>query len=711
MIKKAREYLKKYFGYDSFRPGQEKIIEFVLDGVPAAGIMPTGGGKSVCYQIPALLLPGSTLVISPLISLMKDQVDSLVQAGIPATFINSSITASEVSKRLDDAVKGRYKLIYMAPERLESPYFLEELKQLDISLVAVDEAHCISQWGHDFRPSYLKISSLMSKLPGNPRVLALTATATPTVREDICSLLGISEENTIITGFERTNLSFSVVKDENSLTFLERYLSKNKQESGIVYGATRKEVDNLYQYLLKKGYKAGRYHAGMNESERASQQELFLNDDIKIMVATSAFGMGINKTNVRMVFHYQMPKNMESYYQEAGRAGRDGLDSECILLYSAQDIRVQRFLIDQSSTSDSRREQELKKLNQMKDYCHTEDCLQSFILQYFGEENSEPCGRCGNCLDTRSVEDVTVEAQMVLSCMIRMGERFGRTLISQVLAGSKNKKIADFGFDKLSTYGIMKQRSAKEIAEFIDFLASRQYIGISGGQYPVLDVTNLGKEVLLNKERVLRKQQLTITAAQTDDVLFEKLRAVRKELAAGEGVPPFIIFSDAALKDMSLKQPQTKEEFLQVKGVGEQKAERYGAAFLKAISGYLSQNPVAKAEPIQSISTKQQVKKGSYLDSYKLYNSGASFDEIAAQLNLSVVTVENHIIRCAQEEMPLDWEQIVGNSEQELIINAIRNIGAEKLKPIKETLPENISYFQIKAVLVKYPAVTFQKTP
>ncbi|PLS17151.1 DNA helicase RecQ [Bacillus sp. M6-12] len=703
MIEQAREHLKKYFGYDSFRPGQEKIIELVLNGIPASGIMPTGGGKSLCYQIPALLLPGTTLVISPLISLMKDQVDSLVQAGIPATFINSSITAAEVSERLEDSVKGRYKLIYMAPERLESSYFLEELKQLDISLVAVDEAHCISQWGHDFRPSYLKISTMLAKLPGTPRILALTATATPTVREDICSILGIKEDNTVITGFERTNLSFTVVKDENSLAFLERYLLKNKHESGIIYAATRKEVDSLYQQLQKKGYKAGRYHAGMNEAERASQQDLFLNDDIKVMVATSAFGMGIDKSNVRFVIHYQMPKNMESYYQEAGRAGRDGLDSECILLYSAQDIRVQRFLIDQSSSSDSRREQELRKLNQMKDYCHTEECLQAYILHYFGEENAEPCGRCANCLDTRSSEDVTVEAQMVLSCMIRMGERFGRTLISQVLAGSKNKKIAEFGFAKLSTYGIMKQKSVKEIADFIDFLASRQYIGISGGQYPVLDVTKLGKEVLLNKEKVLRKQSI-ITSVQTDDVLFEQLRAVRKELAAGEGVPPFIIFSDAALKDMSAKQPQSIDEFLQVKGVGEQKAQRYGSAFIEAITAYASGNPDSNAQLVINPAPKQEVKKGSYLDSYKLFQSGAAFAKIGEQLNLSAATAENHIIRCVQEGLPLQWEQIVGSREEEKILDAIRTIGADRLKPIKEALPEEISYFQIKAVLAKSQA-------
>jgi ATP-dependent DNA helicase RecQ len=587
LLKEAHRYLKQYFGYDSFRSGQEEIIKNVLNGTNTGALMPTGGGKSICYQIPALIFPGITLVISPLISLMKDQVDTLLQNGIPATFLNSSLSASEADKRMAEAVKGAYKLIYLAPERLENHHFLKRLQQLDISMVAIDEAHCISQWGHDFRPSYLRIQTLIEQLPSKPVILALTATATTAVQTDICRVLGIEEANVVTTGFSRKNLFFSVVKGENKSAYLKRYLSLNKTESGIIYTATRKEADSLYETLNKNGIKAGRYHAGMGEGERSAQQEGFLRDDLAVMVATSAFGMGIDKSNVRFVIHYQTPKNMESYYQEAGRAGRDGLRSECILLYSPQDLRIQRFLIDQSNLTEEWKEQELKKLNLMKDYCHTEGCLQAFILKYFGQDSPEDCGHCENCLDQRESHDVTVEAQMVLSCVIRMDERFGKIMVSQVLAGSKNKKMETFGFHKLSTYGIMRQQSAKSIADFIDFLTAREYIEMSGGQFPVLKLTNEGKNVLLGKEKVLRKESIQMQTNAADDGLFEQLRLVRKEIAQAEKIPPFIVFSDAALKDMSAKLPRTKTEFLEIKGVGSQKQERYGRKFLEAIANYL----------------------------------------------------------------------------------------------------------------------------
>ena len=527
-MNKARDYLKQYFGYDSFRRGQEAIIERVLAGYNTAGIMPTGGGKSLCYQIPALLLPGVTLVISPLISLMKDQVDALVQNGIDATFLNSTITANEARQRLSEIKQGKYKLVYVAPERLDHPTFQQEWQYIRISLVAIDEAHCISQWGHDFRPSYLKIKTLLSDLPSKPIVLALTATATPQVSADICETLGIDENTAISTGFARDNLYFSVVKEENRDQFLMRYVEKNKQESGIIYAATRKDVDSLYKRLMKAGIQVGRYHAGMSDQERSYMQEQFIQDDLPVMVATSAFGMGIDKSNVRYVIHYQTPKNMESYYQEAGRAGRDGLESECILLYSPQDLQVQRFLIEQSQSSQDRSEEEIKKLNKMKDYSFTEGCLQAFILQYFGEVQPEDCGHCENCTDKRESIDVTVEAQMVLSCMIRMGERFGKTLISQVLTGSQNRKMDEFGFRNLSTYGIMKNQSAKEVADYIDFLTSKQYIEMTGGQYPVLKVTNSGKEVLMNKTKVFRKERKVIAALSIDQDLFEHYVSVEK---------------------------------------------------------------------------------------------------------------------------------------------------------------------------------------
>lgn len=701
LIEKAREYLQQYFGYESFRTGQEQIIEQVLEGINTAGIMPTGGGKSICYQIPALLLPGVTLVISPLISLMKDQVDALEQNGIDATFLNSSISSTEASNRMRDIKQGRYKLVYAAPERLDNPIFQRELANVDISMVAIDEAHCISQWGHDFRPSYLKIKTLVKAMPTSPTVLALTATATPQVTEDICNSLGISTGHTISTGFARENLFFSVVKEENRERFLMRYIEQNKNESGIIYAATRKEVDSLYSKLNKAGIKTGRYHAGMNENDRTEQQELFLRDDISLMIATSAFGMGIDKSNVRYVIHYQTPKNMESYYQEAGRAGRDGLDSECILLYSPQDMQIQRFLIDQSNPSPEWQNQELKKLNRMKDYSFTEGCLQAFILLYFGEENPEDCGHCDNCTDKRDSVNVTTQAQMVLSCMLRMGERFGKTIISQVLTGSRNKKIEEFGFQKLSTYGIINNQSAKDVADFIDFLTAKQFIEMTGGQFPVLKVTNLGREVLLNQRQVLRKEVKQVTSINIDQGMFEELRLVRKEIASKENVPPFIIFSDASLKDMAVKLPKTEQEFLEVKGVGTQKFDRFGKTFLEVISNYLQTHPEMESNIQYKKETTKRSTGPSHIESYRLYQEGKSIKEIATLRGLSTISIENHLIKCAEEQMDINWEDFFNQEDYNLVLDTAKQLDSEKLKPLKEELPEYFSYFMIKAIMVK----------
>ncbi|MDA1851054.1 DNA helicase RecQ [Bacillus cereus] len=701
MFTKAQELLASYFGYSSFRRGQDETIKNVLDGKDTVCIMPTGGGKSICYQIPALVFEGTTLVISPLISLMKDQVDTLVQNGISATYINSSISITEANQRIQLAKQGHYKLLYVAPERLDSMEFVDQLIDMKIPMIAIDEAHCISQWGHDFRPSYLHIHRILDYLPEKPLVLALTATATPQVRDDICNTLGINQENTIMTTFERENLSFSVIKGQDRNAYLADYIRQNQKESGIIYAATRKVVDQLYEDLMKVGVSVSKYHAGMSDHDRNEQQELFLRDEVSVMVATSAFGMGIDKSNIRYVIHYQLPKNMESYYQEAGRAGRDGLDSACILLYASQDVQVQRFLIDQS-TGESRFSNELEKLQNMTDYCHTEQCLQSFILQYFGEEPKEDCGRCGNCTDNRESIDVTRESQMVLSCMIRTNQRFGKQMIAQVLTGSKNKKVIEFNFHTLPTYGLLSNRSVKEVSEFIEFLISDELIAVEHGTYPTLKVTEKGKEVLLGKENVLRKERVETRQIVQDHPLFEVLREVRKEIAQGEGVPPFVIFSDQTLKDMCAKMPQSDSELLTVKGIGEHKLVKYGSHFLQAVQHFIEENP-NYAETIKTEVVSERKKSGkasanSHLETYEMYKQGIDLDEIAKERGLSRQTIENHLIRCFEDGMEVDWNSFVPAEYEQLIETAVQNAEGG-LKSIKEQLPNEVSYFMIRAYL------------
>lgn len=584
LLQQAEQLLKQYFGYNTFRMVQQQVIDNVLNEQDTLCVMPTGGGKSLCYQIPALALEGLTIVISPLISLMKDQVDMLRSNGIPAAFINSSLSFQEVAEVMRSVRNGGTKLLYIAPERLENDMFCQDLMGLNVSLIAIDEAHCISQWGHDFRPSYRSIHKIFTLWSKKPTVIALTATATPNVSEDICQLLQIDPDNVFISGFSRDNLTFKVLTGENRERYVKKYIENNRNEAGIIYAATRKSVESIYSMLYQSGIAVAKYHGGMYEEERNHEQNRFINDEAQVMVATNAFGMGINKTNVRFVMHYQMPRNIESYYQEAGRAGRDGLPSECILLYSSSDEQTQRFLIDQAQDQ-ARIPIELQKLQHIIDYCHTEKCLQSYIVEYFGDEGVTECGKCANCADERPKIDVSQDAQKVLSCVVRMGQKFGKTITAQVLAGSRNKKVVDF--QHLSTYGILKHMNAKEIAQFIDFLIAEQLLLVKPGQYPTIYVSEEGKGVLLAERKVLRRAVVEASVTKKDDPLFEQLRSIRKHIAEQEGVPPFVVFSDKSLRDMCDKMPMNEEEFLEVSGVGQNKLVKYGEFFIAAIKEYV----------------------------------------------------------------------------------------------------------------------------
>ena len=596
--------LKQYFGHDAFRPGQEALVDGILAGRDALGIMPTGGGKSLCYQVPALLLPGVTLVISPLISLMKDQVAALGSAGVSAAFLNSSQSLEESRQVWSRVRRGECRLLYVAPERLENQRFLDLAVALEIPLVAVDEAHCVSQWGQDFRPSYLEIAELVRALPIRPPVGAFTATATAAVRRDIEELLELREPLRITTGFDRPNLFFEVVRPRDKDQWLRRFLAERPEQSGIVYCATRKTVDAVCASLLAQGVPAARYHAGMEDGERRQSQEGFVYDQVRVMVATNAFGMGIDKSNVGFVVHYNMPKDLESYYQEAGRAGRDGSPARCVLLYAPGDVQTAKFLITHSQEQEAdpdRLRRDLARLDRMVRYCKTDRCLRADLLDYFGEIHGGRCGNCGSCTGRFVERDITVEAQKILSAVARVEKRYafglGAALIIKLLRGSRDKRVLQLGLDRLPTHGALKGVDRDRIQAYIDALIEEGFLVSDGGEFPVLRLTARAGDVLFRGERVLFRDRAprvpeaggASNAAsrpaprEADGSLLAALKALRFRLAQEAGVPAYVVFSNASLADMAALRPLTMEEFLQVSGVGKVKAERYGQAFLQAV--------------------------------------------------------------------------------------------------------------------------------
>ena len=613
---KPTEVLKNYFGYDTFRPGQEEIIEAILNGRDAMAIMPTGAGKSVCYQVPALLLPGITLVVSPLISLMQDQVKALNDVGVHAAFINSALTEGQIRKALSLAAQGVYKIIYVAPERLESWEFLDFATHTEISMVTVDEAHCISQWGQDFRPSYVKIVDFIRKLGRRPVVSAFTATATENVRDDILRTLQLANPNVVVTGFDRENLYYSVEYIRKKDDFILDYIEKHPSDSGIIYCATRKNVDKLYEELFKRGVAVTRYHAGLGGAERKKNQEDFIYDRAPVVVATNAFGMGIDKSNVRFVIHYNMPQSMENYYQEAGRAGRDGEPAQCILLFSPQDMMINRFLLEQKDFSELTgeearliRQRDTRRLQTMEQYCRGTGCLRNYILQYFGEETEDPCENCGNCHREYTEIDLTEEARQVVKCVTETRGRYGIQIVIGTLLGANRVRLRELGMMNYESYGSLKERKEADLRALISQMVSEGYLRQTEEQYSVLklgDTAPLMKEdarVMLRtwKAKEPEKKKKTAKVKSTDGLtsagseLFEVLRKLRMEIARENGVPPYIVFNDKTLIDMCVKLPATEEEFLEVSGVGENKRKKYGRQFLDAIAEF-QQEKEEKAE-------------------------------------------------------------------------------------------------------------------
>ena len=693
---KPLDVLHKYYGYTSFRKGQENIITSIINKEDVLAIMPTGGGKSICYQVPALCLDGITIVISPLISLMKDQVDALKTMGVKARLINSSLSNSEYSEVLEEIENDECKIIYIAPERLDSMDFVNIIRGKNISQVAIDEAHCVSQWGHDFRVSYKKIPYFINRLDKRPIVTAFTATASNEVREDIINILNLHNPAVYITGFDRENLSINIVKSSSKNKYTLDYVENHKNESGIIYASTRKEVETIYEGLLKRNYSVAKYHAGLSNEARKEYQENFINDDIKIMVATNAFGMGIDKPNIRWVLHYNMPQSIENYYQEIGRAGRDGEDSECVLLFSPGDVHTQKYLVEVGIENPDRKRVQYKKLQQMVDLVYSNTCYRKNILNYFGEIFLDDCNNCSNCLNEGEVVDKTLDAQKVISCIARMKRSFGATMIIDVLRGSKNKKVLDLGFDTLTTYGIMKNYSNEDLKTFINTLVSHGFLDVvenigPRGSFPTIKLNEQSLKVIRQEIKVEFKEDKVTKSRYVENELYEMLVSLRSEIAKEEGIAPYMVFGDATLKNMASVYATNKEEMLNISGVGQIKYEKYGNRFEDIIEKYIEEKNIEKSK-LNTVSGKSTGLNSEYFNvttDKKLYERLRDYRLSVSKLEgvLPYIILSSNTLKEISGRYPLDEEQLkdiggIGPVK-------INKYGEDIINIVKEYIQEN----------------------